>query len=184
MQITAVDSENNLYQVQDLLPQHLVDKILSTDWLNLEYYLEEGNRKLRRRVNVDKLDWYQEWKTHLQTIWADVQQSIGCDNIFYAETGWWLDDATYTCPMHTDGEMPAALQMFWIGANTDLGTSWYWYKDATKPRYKFPFKSNNGYIMLNLPNNTGYRKLQWHAMLEPVPDNTFRVTSYSWLVPQ
>jgi hypothetical protein len=184
MQITAVDSENNLFHVQDLFPQHLVDRILATDWFSLDYYLEEGNRKLRRRIDTSTLDWQKDWDAHLQAIWSTVQESIGCDTIFYSETGWWVDDPTYTCPMHTDGELPAALQMFWIGASQNLGTSWYWHKDTTAPRHTFSFTPNNGYIMLNLPDETGYRKLQWHAMLEPVPKNTFRLTSYSWLVPQ
>ena len=25
--------------------------------------------------------------------------------------------------------------------------------------------------------------LQWHGMLEPVPKNSYRLTSYTWLIP-
>ena len=33
--------------------------------------------------------------------------------------------------------------------------------------------------MINQADDTGYRRLLWHAMLNPVPADSFRVTSYS-----
>jgi hypothetical protein len=35
--------------------------------------------------------------------------------------------------------------------------------------------------MINRANQNGYRNLLWHGMLEPVPRNTFRLTSYTWI---
>jgi hypothetical protein len=43
---------------------------------------------------------------------------------------------------------------------------------------------NTGYIMINQPDETGYRKLLWHAMLTEVPEDSFRLTSYSWMTPK
>jgi hypothetical protein len=103
-------------------------------------------------------------------------------NLDGSATGFWIDMPTYTCPIHTDGELPGAIQMYWIGASQDLGTTWYYYKDQHSVRHSFKFEPNTGYIMINNPDPDGYRKLQWHGMLTPVPDNSFRVSSYSWLV--
>jgi hypothetical protein len=81
--------------------------------------------------------------------------------------------------MHTDGEMPGAMQMTWIG--NELGTAFYHYKDHASLRHQFAVEPNAGYLMINNPDPTGYRKLQWHGMLTPVPADSFRVSSYSWL---
>jgi hypothetical protein len=80
--------------------------------------------------------------------------------------------------MHTDGEMPGSMQLNWIGTG-DLGTAFYWYKDPAAIRYQTTFEPNTGYIMINSSDDTGYRPLMWHAMLNPVPANSFRLTSYS-----
>ena len=45
-------------------------------------------------------------------------------------------------------------------------------------------EANAGYIMINKPDDQGYRKLLWHAMLTPVPTDTFRLTSYTWIIPK
>ena len=186
MQITAVDSENNLFAIMDLIPQSLVDKILQTPWINLRYWLEEGNRGLRKRVFNDQLPWINEWHACINQAWQHIVKHTECDHLEYFNldgnaTGFWIDESSYTCPIHTDGELPGAIQMFWIGASTDLGTTWYHYKDSDKIRHCFDFKVNTGYVMINKPDHDGYLKLQWHGMLNPVPENSFRVSSYSWL---
>lgn len=187
MQITPVDQDNNLFAVTDLIPQSLVDKITQTPWLSLTYHMEPSNRDLRRRVHNNQLSWIDAWHECIDQAWPDIIKHTGCDHLEYfnldgSATGFWIDMPTYTCPMHTDGELPGAIQMYWIGASDDLGTTWYHYKDPNTIRYSFEFKPNTGYIMINQPDCEGYRKLQWHGMLTPVPDNSFRVSSYSWLV--
>jgi hypothetical protein len=186
MQITPVDHDSNLFAVTEMISQSLVDKILQTPWLSLTYHVEPSNRDLRRRVHNSQLSWINEWHECIDQAWETIVAHTGCDHLEYfnldgSATGFWIDMPTYTCPMHTDGELPGAIQMYWIGPNEDLGTTWYHYKDADRVRHSFKFKPNTGYIMINRPDLTGYRKLQWHGMLTPVPDNSFRVSSYSWL---
>ena len=186
MQITPVDQDNNLFAVTDLMPQSLVDKITQTPWLRLTYNIEPSNRDLRRRVHNSQLSWIDEWHKCIDRVWDNIVSQTGCNHLDYfnldgSATGFWIDMPTYTCPMHTDGELPGAIQMYWIGPSEDLGTTWYHYNDQHTTRHSFKFKPNTGYIMINQPDATGYRKLQWHGMLTPVPDNSFRVSSYSWL---
>ena len=185
MQITPVDQDNNLFAIVDLMPQSLVDKITQTPWLSLQYKLEEGNRNLRRRVLNNQLSWINEWHDCIVQAWDVIEKESGCEHLECRNsdsTGFWIDMPTYTCPIHTDGELPGSMQMYWVGSNSDIGTTWYQYRDhLDKIRHAFKFVPNTGYIMINNPESNGYRKLQWHGMLTPVPDNSFRVSSYSWL---
>ena len=182
MLITPVDNEPNLYRVEDAMPPELVEKILKTPWLELPWCRQEGQESwARRRINDDVIPWMIEWELACHRIWQDISQAVGFELENYMGTAWWLDEPGFTCSMHTDGELPGSMQLTWIGANEDLGTSFYWYRDPASKRYQFPMRANTGYIMINRPNNDGYRNLLWHAMLTPVPPNTFRLTSYSWI---
>ena len=182
MQITAVDQDRNLFRVTDLMPESLVEQILQTPWLSLDYTLEEGNRELRKRIDNNQLSWISSWHESIKSQWDRIAEQTGCEHLKYLDTGFWIDMATYTCPLHTDGELPGAMQLYWIGSSTDIGTTWYHYKDPDHIRHAFEFVTNTGYIMINTPDSSGYRKLQWHGMLTPVPANSFRVSSYSWLI--
>jgi hypothetical protein len=182
MQITPVDQDHNLFEISNLIPQPLVDKVLQTPWIDLTYSLEDGNRELRRRIHNDQLPWINEWHDCIRKQWDNIVQQTGCDHLTYSDTGFWIDEATYTCPIHTDGELPGAIQLYWVGESKDTGTTWYRYRGhPDKIRHSCKFITNTGYMMINKPEPNGYRKLQWHGMLTPVPDNSIRVSSYSWL---
>jgi len=181
MQITAVDQDHNLFRVTDVFPHSLVEKILTTDWMNLPWQPQEGQENwARRRINNQALEWNQEWDQCCQELWPDIGATLDSPIEKYQGTAWWVDQPGFICSIHTDGEMPGAMQMTWIGHN--LGTAFYHYKDSAAPRHQFEVVANAGYIMINNPDTTGYRKLQWHGMLTPVPADSFRVSSYSWLI--
>jgi hypothetical protein len=182
MQITAVDSYNNLFFVDDVFPQHIVDAVLSTDWLNLPWMPQEGQESwARRRIDNSALSWMPQWEEHFKKIMPQIEFGLGKKLCDYRHTAWWLDEPGFTCDMHTDGEMPGAMQLTWVGAVENLGTSFYHYNNTNSLRHKFIAKPNSGYIMINTLDATGARHLQWHAMTTPVPANTFRLCSYSWL---
>jgi hypothetical protein len=150
--------------------------------LDLPWHRQEGQESwARRRIDDNVLPWIIEWELACHRIWADISKAVGFELENYMGTAWWVDEPGFTCSMHTDGEMPGSMQLTWIGANEDLGTSFYWYQDPASKRHQFPMRANTGYIMVNRPNTDGYRNLLWHAMLNPVPKNTFRLTSYSWV---
>lgn len=179
MQITAVDSDNNLFRVASIFSDDLVQKVLTTDWLNLAWDRQEGQENwARRRIQDSAIAWLPQWNQELTAQWADIERSLGIKIAPYCGTAFWVDEPGFTCSMHTDGELPGSLHMPWIGP----GTTFYWYKDENAVRYQVPAEPNSGYIMINKPDETGYRKLLWHAMLTPVEN--FRVTSYTWLIPQ
>jgi hypothetical protein len=178
MQITAVDQDRNLFHVTGGFPQDLVQKVLETDWANLPWRPQGGHRK-RRLVENLSLEWNQEWHQYCEELWPKIGTAVNRSVSQYTGTAWWIDEPGFTCNIHTDGEMPGAIQMTWIGEN--LGTTFYHYKDPKQIRHQFTAESNAGYLMINNPDSTGYRRLQWHGMLTPVPANSIRVSSYSWL---
>jgi len=178
MQITAVDQDHNLFRVTDVFPQSLVQKVLDTDWVNLPWRPQEGHQK-RRSIDNESLAWNQEWNQYCEELWPRIGTILDRSLSQYTGTAWWIDEPGFICGIHTDGEMAGAMQMTWIGHN--LGTVFYHYKDRKQIRYQFIAEPNAGYLMINNPDPTGYRKLQWHGMLTPVPANSIRVSSYSWL---
>ena len=179
MQVTSVDSENNLFRVENVFSQTLVEQVLLTDWLNLAWDRQEGQENwARRRIRNSEISWLADWDNELAQHWNSIEAHLGIKIAPYFGTAFWVDEPGFTCAMHTDGELPGSLHMPWIGP----GTTFYWYKDPASLRYQVPAEANAGYIMINKPDNTGYRKLLWHAMLTPVEN--FRVTSYTWLTPQ
>lgn len=181
MQITAVDSEHNLFHVQDVFSSDLVDQVLATPWMGLSWERQVGQENwARRRIHNNAISWIAQWDQELSQSWTTIQQQLNIKLAPYYVTAFWLDEPGFVCGMHTDGELPGSLQMSWLGS----GTSFYWYKDPTTLRYQVQSAPNSGYIMINQADNTGFRKLQWHGMLAPVPENTFRLTSYTWLTPQ
>ena len=185
MQVTAVDSENNLFRVESIFPLELVNKVLATDWLNIPWQRQEGQENWsRRRLDNSAIPWIKEWDDYLSTVWSELAEKINVELQGYAGTAFWLDEPGFTCSMHTDGELPASLHLTWVGSEPTHGTAFYWYKDPATLRYQVPMEPNAGYIMINRPDSTGYRKLLWHAMLTPVPENSFRITSYSWVIPK
>ena len=189
--ITPVDNENNLFQVKDIVPVELIDQILNTPWMNLPYAHRQGHSFLRRRqIDDASIPWIDQWNQCCQQVWPIIAEKLNIKIHNYMSsndhpgTAWWVDEPRFTCEIHTDGEMPGAMQLFWIGSRLDLGTSFYNYKNSNTLRYQFPMQPNSGYIMINQENSQGFRKLQWHGMLTPVPANSFRLTSYTWITPQ
>lgn len=179
MQITPVDSENNLFRVENIFTPDLVQQVLATDWLSIPWQRQQGQENwARRRLENLALPWANEWDQQLSHAWNDIATAVGIKLQPYYGTGFWLDEDGFTCSMHTDGELPGSLHMTWIGP----GTAFYWHKDPSTLRYQVASSPNSGYIMINRADDTGYRKLLWHAMLTPVEN--FRITSYTWITPQ
>jgi len=183
MQITPVDEYADLYMVSNIVSSELEQKVLSTAWMDLEFVKQPGQENWPRRLIVDKyLPWLDQWQHEILQSWPGLEQSLGVKLQPYSRTAFWLDEPGFTCAIHTDGEMPGSLQISWIG-DSALGTTFYHSKNRNNVRFRHKFASNSGYAMINMPDQSGYRHLQWHGMLEPVPKNSYRLTSYTWLVP-
>jgi hypothetical protein len=184
MNIVPIDQQ--LFCVQNFAPPALVDKILNTNWVALSYqrtqFRKDGTPWLRRQIDSSAIEWHAEWVEFLKTKWEQITQQLGPSGWpypTYPESTFWLDEPGFDCGIHTDGELPGAMQLYWIG-NSNLGTTFYHNKNGKNIRVQFKFVANQGYVMINLPDHHGYQLLQWHGMLTPVPKDTFRLSSYVW----
>jgi hypothetical protein len=182
MIITPVDDENRLFLLRDILPRHLVDQILLIDWKNLSWTKQERQEYWKRR----KIDYLQvpeiiEINSYIQSLYQEVEQQ--CSIILTARnhisTSWWYDEPGFNVPIHTDGQLPSAMQIFWAGADVTKGTKFYNSKSIQHLKYDFPFEVNTGYLMLNAPNDDGSQPLQWHGMMNTLGPDTYRITSYT-----
>lgn len=184
MQIKAVDNYNDLFCVSNAVSTELEQKILATPWLTLRHMRQEGQENWpRRRIKDSEIPWLDQWQHEITGTWAQLEQQLQIKLEPYAGTAWWVDEPGFTCAIHTDGEMPGSLHVNWIGTKS-LGTTFYHSKNPEHVRFRTEFLPNSGYAMINQTDKDGYRHLQWHGMLDPVPANTFRLTSYTWLRPR
>ena len=187
MIVTPVDDHFNLFQIDDFVPASLVEKILNTSWLSLPY--DQENLQInwpRRRITSSAIDWFWEWQTLLETAWKNMIKQMknhAWPIRTYPNSTFWVDQPGFDCPVHTDGELPGAVQIYWIG-KLDQGTVFYHNKNAKDIRYQFEFKPNSGYAMVNLPTPDGYRILQWHGMTVPIDLDTYRVSAYIIATPE
>ena len=76
------------------------------------------------------------------------------------------------------GHLPAVMQLYWHQPGSEYGTGFYRYHTESSLIHQFTSDPNTGYIMLNHLDPDGNQPLQWHAMLNPVPDGTYRLSSY------
>lgn len=183
MQVTPVDNDHNLFAVTEAVSADLQQKILATPWMDLDFARQQGQEHWpRRRVLTEQLDWYEQWCQELDQQWAQLEHSTKVRLLPCTGTAFWIDEPGFTCAIHTDGEMSGSLHLNWIGQH-DLGTTFYHSKDPKHIRFQTAFRPNCGYAMINQANSVGYRLLQWHGMLQAVPKNSFRLTSYTWLTP-
>jgi len=182
MKITQVDDNGRLFRVEELLPTELMGQILDLDWNSLPWQREDQQEMwARKSVSKESVPVLREACQYIAGLhhWLEERFQIQFEyGTNFGNTNWWIDQPGFTTPMHTDGELPLSLQMYYVG-NQNLGTSFYTYNNEGALIKKFDFLPNTGYLMLNGKNPDGSQPLHWHAMLTPVPANTIRVSSYT-----
>ena len=174
---TTVDDRGRLWSVEDLLPTDELADIMSTPWMNLAWSPSGGQETWARR----QVDWddatAQRLGGYINAQLPEINRALGTD--FTRCVGhFWIDQPGFTVALHTDGHVPNSMQLYWTVPGPDWGTGFYHFKDPKQLLYQFRSTPNSGYIMLNHLAPDGHQPLQWHAMLNPVPEGTIRVSSY------
>lgn len=183
MKITPIDHYHDLFYIGDVFSSDLVKKITNTPWLTLLWDRQEGQEHMnRRRIHNSQLAWIYELDQALAAHKDQIVQCCGIQDFNYMSTGFWVDEPGFNCKIHTDGTLPGSIQLSWIG-DVDLGTTFYHDEHGLQTRQRFISQPNQGYLMINLPDQDGHRHLQWHGMTNSIPVGTYRVTSYSWITP-
>jgi hypothetical protein len=172
-----IDPAGRLWQIQDLLPTQQVDEIVKVDWPALETIkIPQQHFWLRQQVAWDEPA-IQKISRYISDQLPVINQSLGT-NFTHCGGHFWIDMPGFDCPMHTDGHLSNSMQLYWIVPGPEYGTGFYNFKNVDTLLYQFESRPNSGYLMLNHPNDDGSQPLLWHAMLNPVPEGTIRVSSY------
>jgi len=166
-----------LWQVRNLLTAEQTDHIVSVDWISLPWVVSPQQSAWSRREIAWDCAATQALKGYIDQQLDTINSAAGTSFV-HASGHFWVDLPGFACAMHTDGHLANALQMYWIVPSEAYGTGFYHYRRSDSLMYQFASRPNTGYLMLNHPNPDGSQPLQWHAMLNPVPEGTIRVTSY------
>ena len=182
MRIEPVDHDVNLYTISDVYSDDLVAKIQATPWLEQSWQPQPNQESWsRRRIELMNLSWCKQWEQETRRSWFQLSMALKRPLLKYniAYTCFWVDMPGFTCGLHTDGHLPGAIQLAWHGA-VDSSTRFYIDEDRKQVRLHEPFVANSGYVMVNRTGQFREPGL-WHDMPVPVPDNQYRVTSYTLL---
>jgi hypothetical protein len=174
---TPVDDRGRLWAVEDLLPEDQAQELIHTDWASLAWSPSGGQESWPRR----QVDWddptAQRLGSYISAQLPQINRALG--TAFQQSGGhFWIDQPGFTVPLHTDGHVPNSMQMYWTMPGAEWGTGFYYYKNSAALMYQTVSQPNSGYIMLNHLAPDGSQPLLWHAMLNPVPEGTIRVSSY------
>jgi hypothetical protein len=176
-QFTPADDGERLWQVEDLLPPEQLQELLTCNWSTLAWLPSCGQESWPRRQVTWDDPAAQRFGRYISAQLPEINQALGTE---FRQCGghFWIDQPGFTVGLHTDGHVPNAMQMYWIVPGPEWGTGFYRYKRQDSLFYQSVSRPNTGYIMLNHLDDNGSQPLLWHAMLNPVPAGTIRVSSY------
>ena len=176
MNITAVDLTPDLFQVGGIYSQELLAEFAATDHLQTDWRKEDWQDEYpRRRLIYAPDSIYAQLENCLKAYLQSISKIIGID-IMACDTGFWLDLPRFCMTPHLDNDGVRASMQVYLNVNeSNLGTVFY--NPDNSVRYQSPYTPNTGYIMVNGPQQT-------HGMNNPVPDNSYRISSYTWFYPK
>ena len=180
MIITQIDEKADLFLIEDVLPQDLINEIDKEDFLS--YNWEEQRMQStwnRRRLLPDVSSPLTKIDNHYNLLLNQIEDSL---NISFEHrhcwSSFWLDYEGFDCSIHEDGAERGytpklAMQIYLTESADNLGTTFYYDENGKNVRYQFKYKKNSGYLQLNRPG-------QWHGMLQKVPPGHRRLSSYTY----
>jgi hypothetical protein len=176
MNITAVDSTADLFRVDSIYPLELLAEFAATDHLQTEWKKEDWQDQYpRRRLIYGPDSVYAQLENCVRAHLHSISTIVGID-IVACDTGFWLDLPGFCMSPHLDNSGVSASMQVYLNINeSSLGTVFYNLDGSI--RYQSPYAENTGYIMINGPQQT-------HGMDNPVPDSSYRISSYTWFYPK
>ena len=176
MNITAVDSTANLFRVDSIYPQDLLAEFAAMDHLQTDWRKEDWQADYpRRRLICAPDSIYAQLENCVRAHLPFISKNIGLDAAA-CDTGFWLDLPGFSMGPHWDNVGVSSSMQIYLNAN-DYALGTVFYNPDESIRYQSPYTENTGYIMINGPQ-------QLHGMRNPVPANSYRISSYTWFYPK
>lgn len=126
MNISPVDSQNNLFQVENVFPEEVIQDVHRLDLMNLSYKNQDQQEQLPRRVLIDDED------IVLNTIqsqrWDLMEAVSSVSGYTYTQASYlfWLDLPGFTFFRHFDNSSVDAAMLVYLTTCPDAGTAFYW----------------------------------------------------------
>ena len=178
MELRPIINTRHLYVASNIFPQLLVDQVNTVDWGSAAYNrISIGNFK-RRQLIYDHARDIKFNNYSLEVIAPHIERECGITftDIQQHSFDWWIDESGFKPGMHTDGDLPSSLQIYWQPSDrTDLGTAFYSTNQIQDLTHYFSNRPNTGYLMLNSHEP---RPKLWHDMERKVPEGVLRLCLY------
>ena len=173
MTITPVDDKLDLFSVVDLYSETVLDSLNNTNHLNSDWCYEGQQEEwLRRRIINQPGSIYEEIDLFIKNKLPEIEQ-ITNTSILSCDTLFWLDKPGFTTKTHLDNDGVFIALQIYLTEHPEINMATEFYNEDCTLRFKPKYRINHGYLMINTPN-------QYHGMMIPVPDNTYRLSSYTW----
>ena len=171
MLITAIDDRQDLFYVQDVFPNELINDLrkipLDTmPFTKMEWQEDRPRRKLAQMpgsIFAKIHDYINEQKQTLGNV-------LGKD-VSRIETAFWYDLEGFSMIPHVDNPGVKDVLQVYLSDCSNAGTVFY---DDQQERIKFEFKTNTGYLMINNKN-------QKHGVPNTVGKDAIRLSIYCWI---
>jgi hypothetical protein len=177
MQIEPILSTGHLYSVKDVFPTAVVEQLNHTAWSTLDYTRLSIGSARRRQLVYNTHDCPAMFDCIEHTITPQIEHycRVRFTDPQQSAITWWLDEPGFRPRMHTDGNKPSALQVYWHPDREDLGTAFYSSRNVNDLIHYFASRPNTGYLMFNTHQP---RPELWHDMTKPVPVDVLRLCLY------
>lgn len=197
MTITPVDDKLDLFYVEDVFSDFLLEKFKEVDHTNAVWQKEENQTDWPRRLITDEYELvYLAMDHHIKEQLQQIQE-ITKTQILSCDTAFWLDEPGFFTYPHLDNKNIFMSMQVYLSEHPgiDMSTEFYNVDDKNKEkfdtlahpditeakiyystdncvRFKPEYKVNNGYLIVNNPT-------LYHGMLTPVPEDSYRLSSYT-----
>ncbi len=173
MILTAVDHRHNLFSVTDVYSVTLLERLYKTDHWKSAWQREDWQADWnRRRIVNEPGSIYEAVDLYIKSKLPEIEE-ITNTNILSCDTGFWLDEPGFTTNPHLDNDGVYMAMQVYLTEHPDVDMATEFYNKDNTVRFKPEYKVNHGYLMVNAPG-------QHHGMLTPVPNNSYRLSSYTW----
>lgn len=176
--IIPIKNSNRLYSIKHAVPSYLYDEIANVDWLSRPLARDDRLPNRYRLTDYVDLQWHIDRSVNDLLV---LVNEVAGTSYSRAIPTWHLCLSGSQCPMHTDGQKPNVMIIYWHTPGQEFGTTFYNSDSYNDVLHEFPGIPNTGFFA----NYARLRRLgrswqgMWHAAPNAVPADTYRlVTQY------
>ena len=192
MNLTPIDSKNDLYLIKNIIPKHFLKQIDEIEVSALDYDKWDWFDHSRKKVNVSAGSVFDNVQQYLHAK-KDELSSFLDFKINNIDSTFWIDQSGFTFPVHIDNPGVNVAMQIYLNNCSDADTTFYqisendietrddnqhWHyvgkKPPSKVRHTFDFIQDTGYLMVN-------NKTQLHGVPGKLKDGQHRMSMYCWI---